>query len=86
MVRLLGIITGVASVGLGVRCDDTAARVPPNAVAGSGVLNFARVRGMVSSVDVPPRPMARSFFRACACSISRILTNRLWSAAESMPE
>ena len=82
--RLLGISTGAASVGLGVRCDDAAARVPCNAMVGSGVLNFARVRGMVGSVDVPPRPLARSFFRVCACSISRILTSRLWSAAVSM--
>ena len=84
MVRLLGIITGVASVGLGVRCDDAAARVPCKALAGSGVLNFGRVRGMIGSVDGPPRPLARSFFRVCACSISRILTNRLWSAADSI--
>jgi hypothetical protein len=84
IVRLLGISTGAASVGLGVRCDDAAARVPCNAMVGSGVLNFARVRGMVGSVDVPPRPLARSFFRVCACSISRILTSRLWSAAVSM--
>ena len=84
MLRLLGIITGATSVGLGVRCDDAAARVRCNAAAGAGALNFARVRGIVGSVDVAPRTLARSFFRICACCSSRILTNRLWSAAESI--